>query len=266
MHFTPKKIALGIVIVIEVIIFCVLIQWQFRGRVLNTVHVKQQSTATVFIPGFGGNAASTNDFINQYSWHNVATKSLRIYISKKNHISTMKQYHPIVKNNPMVQLIFQDDLHPHRQAAQMIYAMHYLCKKYHIKKVNFIGHSSGGNIAFDYMIHNPHAKQVPTPVKLVTIGANYAPNDPLVKNLPKGLHILNIAGEIYNSKTDGEVPNKIVKPMGKLVRKHVGKYRYYVYSSNPMSAEHSMLHENPSLDKIIAEFLWNNEYPAGSEK
>ena len=266
MHFTPKKIALDLIIIIEVIIFCVLIQWQFRGRVLNSAHVQRQSTDTVFIPGFGGNAASTNDFINQYSWHRVATQALRVYVAKDNRVSTMKQYHPLVKNNPMVQLVFQDDLHPKRQAGQMIYAMHYLYRKYHIRKVNFIGHSSGGNIAFDYMIHNPKARQVPTPEKMVTIGANYAPHDPLVKNLPKSLHILNIAGEIYNAKSDGEVPNDIVQPMGKLVRKHVGEYRYYVYSSNPMDAEHSMLHENPKLDKIIAEFLWDNHYPAGSVK
>ena len=266
MRFTPKKIALDILLVIEAVAFCFLINWQFRGNVLNSAHVKQNSTATVFIPGFGGNAVSTNDFINQFSQHRLASRALRVYVPENNRISTMHQYHPIAKNNPMVQLEFQDDLHPQKQAGQMIYVMHYLYQKYHIKKVNFIGHSSGGNIAFDYMIHHPHATNVPQPEKFVTIGANYAPHDPLVKNLPKSLHVLNIAGEIYNAKSDGEVPNKIVQPMGKLVRKHVGKYRYFVYRSNPVNAEHSMLHENPKLDKIIGEFLWNNHYPSGSVK
>ena len=265
MHFTPKKIALDVLLIIEAIIFCFTIQYQFRGSALNSAHVKRSRTATVFIPGYGGNAVSTNNFIDQFSQHHLATRALRVYVAKNNHVSTIGHYHPLT-NNPMVQLVFQDDFHPKRQAGQMIYVMHYLYRKYHIRSVNYIGHSSGGNIAFDYMIHNPHATKVPISKKLVTIGANYAPNDPLVKNLPKSLHILNIAGEIWNAKSDGEVPNNIVQPMGKLVRKHVGQYRYYVYSSNPLNAEHSMLHENPKLDKIIGEFLWNNQYPKGSVK
>lgn len=266
-HFSAKNLILDIIIAMGLVIFCLtMVLGQFKGSVLSDVHPHHSSTATLFIPGFGGNAVSTNDFIEEFSQHHIATQALRVYVSKDNHVSTAGYYHPVTNNNPMVQVMFQDDLHPKHQSRQMIYVMHYLYKKYHIRSVNYIGHSSGGNIAFDYMIHNPHAKNVPKSKKLVTIGANYNPDDSLVKNLPKHLHILNIAGEIWNTKTDGEVPNKIVKPMGKLVRKHVGKYRYYVYSSNPLNAEHSMLHENPSLDKIIGNFLWNNQYPKGSEK
>lgn len=265
LHFTGKNIALDIVLLLELLIFIFTIQWQFRGNVLNHTPVQRTDTATVFIPGFGGNAVSTDDFIDQFSQHKLATRTLRIYISNNNKVSTMGNYHPVAKDNPMVQLVFQDVFNTQHETHQMIYVMRYLRQKYHIKNVNFIGHSSGGNIAFGYMLENPQAQGVPVPRKLVTIGANYNPNDD-ASRLPKTLHILNIAGEIWNAKTDGEVPNKIVKPMGKLVRHHVGAYRYYVYSSNPLDAEHSMLHENPRLDKIIAEFLWDNKYPAGAEK
>lgn len=267
MHFTLKNISLTIILLFEAIIFCVvLIKGQFGGEILHNVHPHYSSTATAFIPGFGGNAVSTQDYMDKFSQNHLATRALRVYVTKDNHVSTIGYYHKPLKNNPLIQLEFQDDTHPHRQASQMIYIMRYLYHKYHIKSINYVGHSSGGNIAFDYMIHHPYAKDVPKSKKLVTIGANYAPNDPLVHNLPKRLHILNIAGEIWNSKTDGEVPNDIVKPMGKLVRKHVNKYRYYIYSSNPIDAEHSMLHQSIGLDRIIGEFLWNNHYPKGAIK
>ncbi|GLB47325.1 hydrolase [Philodulcilactobacillus myokoensis] len=256
MH-TSKKVFITILLLIECFIFILTIGWQFRGSALNHVKVQQRSTATVFCPGYGGNAVSTDDFIEQFNTHRIARRALRIYVDTNNHISTMHKYHKVANNNPLVQLIFKDNTHPNRQANQMPYVMRYLYKVYHIKSVNLIGHSSGGNIGFDYMLNHPNLKDVPKVNKFVSIAANYKIPDRKVKNLPKNLKILNIAGEIYNLGTDGEVPVKTVSPMKKLVDGHVASYQFYVYRSNPLAAEHSMLHENPQLDKVIAEFLFN---------
>ncbi|TPR14856.1 MULTISPECIES: alpha/beta hydrolase [Apilactobacillus] len=259
MHSRRKrKIIIGIVLFLEAIAFITSTLWVFRGRVLNDVKVEKSRTATIFIPGYGGNAVSTDDFINQFNDHGIAKRSLRIYISNDGKVSTMKQYvKKIKKDNPLVQLIFQDNTHPEKQADQMVNVMSYLHDKYNIKSVNFLGHSSGGTIAYEYMVKHPHQKNAPEANKFVSIANDYDPNDKRVKNLPRTLHVLNIAGEIYNVGTDGEEAVNIVKPMGKLVSPYVKSYQFYLYRADPLSAEHSMLHENPSLDKTIAEFLFN---------
>ncbi|AYF93024.1 alpha/beta hydrolase [Apilactobacillus bombintestini] len=260
MHTKRRKITIGIVLLIELIALFTTTAWIFRGRVLNNVHVDKTRTATIFIPGYGGNAVSTDDFINQFNDHGIAKRALRIHISAHGKVTTMKKYvHKIKKNNPLVQLIFENNTDPDKEADQMKNVMSYLYKKYHIKKVNFLGHSSGGAIAYEYMVKHPHQKNAPKVNKFVSIANDYDPNDKRVKNLPRNLKILNIAGEIYNVGTDGEEAVDIVKPMGKLVRPYVKEYKFFLYQAGPISAEHSMLHENPTLDKTIAEFLFRNK-------
>lgn len=262
MHSKRRKIIIGIILLIEAIALFTTTAWIFRGRVLNNVKVEKTRTATIFIPGYGGNAVSTDDFINQLNDHGLAKRALRIHISNHGKVTTMKKYEKkIRKNNPLIQLIFADNTHPIKEANQMKNVMKYLYKKYHIKRVNFLGHSSGGTIAYEYMVRHPHLKKVPAVHKFVSIANDYAPNDTRAQNLPRHLEILNIAGEIYNVGTDGEEAVNIVKPMGKLVQPYVKSYRFFLYQAGPISAEHSMLHENPTLDKTIAEFLFNKKVP-----
>ncbi|MCL0330216.1 alpha/beta hydrolase [Apilactobacillus xinyiensis] len=256
MHNKRKKILIGLVLLVEFIIFITSTLWIFRGSVLNDLNVKKTPTATVFIPGYGGNAVSTNDFIEQFNDHKIAKRTLRLHISSDGKVSTIKQYAKVGNNNPLVQLLFSDNTHPIKESYQMSNVMKYLYKKYHIKSVNLIGHSSGGQIAYEYMVNHPNEKNVPKVNKFVSIANDYPKNDPRVKNLPKNLEVLNIAGEIYNFGTDAEEAVDIVKPMGKLVAPHVKSYTFHLYKAGPLSAEHSMLHENPEIDKIIAEFLF----------
>ncbi|CAI2559020.1 hypothetical protein AKUH3B111A_01820 [Apilactobacillus kunkeei] len=259
MHSKRRKIIIGIVLIIEAIALFITTSWIFRGRVLNDVKVDKTRTATIFIPGYGGNAVSTDDFINQFNDHGIAKRALRIHISSKGKVTTMKKYvKKISSDNPLVQLIFEDNTHPIKEAKQMKNVMTYLYKTYHIKSVNFLGHSSGGQIAYEYMVRNPNQKNAPKINKFVSIANDYPAGDKRAKNLPRNLKIFNIAGEIYNVGTDGEEAVDIVKPMGKLVKPYVKSYQFYLYRGDPISAEHSMLHENPTLDKTIAEFLFRN--------
>ncbi|MHA8110563.1 alpha/beta fold hydrolase [Lactobacillaceae bacterium Melli_B4] len=260
MHIGKKHIGIGIILVIEAIILFLTINWQFRGNVLNDVQVNKTRTASIFIPGYGGNAVSTDDFIQQFSEHNIASRTLKIYITKDGKVSTARQYKKVESDNPLVQLVFQDNTHPYKESNQMVNVMRYLKQKYNITHVNMLGHSSGGNIAYYYMVNHPHLKGVPVVSKFVSIAADYPTNDPYAKggpeNLPRNLEILNIAGQIWNMSSDAEEAIDIVKPMGKLVQPYVKSYRFWLYSSNPLNAEHSMLHENPVIDKHIAEFLF----------
>ncbi|UQS87148.1 alpha/beta hydrolase [Nicoliella spurrieriana] len=260
MRIRKKHIGISIILFIEAIIFIFTLNWQFRGNVLNDVQVHKTRTATVFIPGFAGNAVSTDDFIQQFSEHNIASRTLKIGITKNGKVYTIEQYKKVESDNPLVQLVFKDNTHPYKESNQMVSVMRYLKNKYNITSVNLLGHSSGGNIAYYYMVNHPHLKDLPTVSKFVSIAADYPTNDPYAKggpqNLPKNLEILNIAGEIWNLKSDAEEAVDIVKPMGKLVQPHVKSYQFWLYRSDPLSAEHSMLHENPVIDKHIAGFLF----------
>ncbi|MCF6515265.1 alpha/beta hydrolase [Lactobacillus sp. S2-2] len=243
---------------IAIIPFLLLIGiWESRQLTLKNLKVNQSTTATIFIPGYGGNQISTNATINHLNNFHIATKTLRIHVKKDGSIYKTKQFNQFSKNNPTIQLLFDNNKNPKLEANQMVNVMHYLYNKYNIKKINFVGHSSGANIAYDYLIRNSKTSKVPTPQKFISFASNFSKTpQPNYQNIPKQLQILNLVGEIKHSRSDSEIPLNTTKNMEKLVKPFVKSYQYKIYRGNYLQAEHSMLHENPAVDKIIAEFLF----------
>lgn len=139
----------------------------------------------------------------------------------------------------------------------MVNVMHYLYKQYNIKKINFVGHSSGANIAYDYLINDSKTKEVPKPIKFISFASNFSSTPQTnYKKIPKQLQILNLVGEMNHSNTDKEIPIKTTTAMEKLVKPYVKSYHYHIYRGHYWQSEHSMLHENPAIDKIIASYLF----------
>lgn len=77
--------------------------WESRQLTLRNLQVQQSTTATVFIPGYGGNQISTNATINHLNNFKIATKMLRVKVTKDGQVHTVNQFNQLAKNNPTIQ-------------------------------------------------------------------------------------------------------------------------------------------------------------------
>ncbi|CAJ2233648.1 alpha/beta hydrolase [Fructilactobacillus sanfranciscensis] len=236
--------------------------WYYNAHKESSYAVKQTRTATVFIPGLGGNFITSDYMVSSWDKDGVATRALQVYVKNDGKVETTKQFAKVGKNNPVIQANFQTNNKPAQEARLMPNLMRYLHQKYGIKHVNLIGHSSGGEIIYNYLtdkdgLNKVPAKDLPQVDHFVSMANTYPLHDKNIKNLPKNLEILNFCGDIDHTGSDGLIPTQEVKPFGTLVKGHVKGYKFMVYHGDPQQAQHSMLHENPAVNKIIAQYMYN---------
>lgn len=154
-----------------------------------------------------------------------------------------------------------------------------LKKKWQIKNVNLIAHSMG-NLQVIYFIKN-HAGSAKYPKinKLVAIAGHYngiigmdEPKDislmangkpkmmndtyrdllSVRKTFPKNIQVMNIYGN-YQNNGDGSVNNNSSKSLRYLVQKRASSYQEREVKG--YGAQHSRLHENKQVDRILLNFL-----------
>ncbi|CAJ1229123.1 hypothetical protein LXEBMM8_EKPBGFGD_02159 [Lactiplantibacillus xiangfangensis] len=227
--------------------------WQWRLTPLKHVQVQSTNIPTVFVAGDYAKAFSTNGFVHRLSATHLMTRALMVHVAKNGHV-VVKQFAPL-RHNPTIQVVFADNHHSKRQARQLATVMHLLNQRYHVQQFNAVGHSSGGNIIFDYLTAN-HQEAQPHIQRFVSIGTNY-PNAALqLKHLPQQTKILNIAGQIWRTSGDGEVQLNGILAFSKLLTAHHFEIQTKIIHGNPLRTEHSMLHINPTVDAQLATFLY----------
>lgn len=227
--------------------------WQHRLRPLQTATVTKTDIPTVFVAGDYARAFSTNGFVHRLSQAHLMTRALIVNVSYHGQVH-VKKVAPL-KNNPTIQVIFADNHHSKRQARQLVAVMRVLKQRYHVSRYNAVGHSSGGNIIFDYLTTAPKTG-VPKINKFVTIASTYPQATAAIKRLPSNLPILNIAGQIWSTSGDGEVALKPVLAFSHALTTAGFTPVTHVIHGSPFTAEHSMLHINPAVDRLIVEFLY----------
>jgi len=227
--------------------------WQHRLAPLKTLRIQQTNTPTIFVAGDYARAFSTNGFVHRLSATHLMTKALVINVAKNGHVA-VQQLAPL-RHNPTIQVVFKDNHHPQRQARQLVTVMQVLHDRYHVTDYNAVGHSSGGNIIFDYLIDRPQHQ--PRIHKFVTIASTYphVTAQQLAK-LPKHLAILNLAGQIWQTKGDGEVNLKAVLAFSTTLTQHGFQPVTKIILGSPLTAQHSMLHINPQVDYLLVKFLY----------
>lgn len=225
--------------------------WHARQTTLVTTRVPQTRTATLFLPGNSGGWLSMRDMVLSLNRPQLGHFSLTARVTNNGRVSW--QQHRRVTANPLVPVLFQDNTHAAKEAHQLVAVLNQLHARYGITHVNFVGHSSGGTIAYDYLNQNRHAPV--TVSRLVCIGADFPGCAPLRTHYPQ-LHILNLAGNIGLTGNDSEVPVDTTTPLRHLVAGHVGSYRFEELRGPVWDMQHSLLHENPAIDRKIIEFLY----------
>ncbi|PIO82217.1 hypothetical protein BSQ39_00900 [Loigolactobacillus backii] len=251
-----RKISKAIVSVLAVIFVGVLswnVYFNQRAQVLKDVSVRQEQTATIFVPGLHGRYSFTG-MIHRLNHYDIAQHALTVNVSKKGKIKVHKL--APLKDNPTIKILFSADAEPKKEAKQLVAVMQTLKRDYHIQKINLVGHSSGGNIIFDYLTATNGRPDLPTPKKFVSIATTYPNRKQQAKQLPANLRILNIAGEIDHYHSDGAVSVTDDLAMGKLVEPYVASYQARTIHGNILHTFHSMLHENPDVDRLIANYLY----------
>lgn len=227
--------------------------WQARLAPLKRLRVADTNIPTVFVAGDYARAFSTNGFVHRLSANHLMTRALIVNVDHHGKVA-FKQFAPL-RHNPTIQVVFADNHHPRRQARQLATVMHLLKTRYHVTRFNAVGHSSGGNIIFDYLTTRP-TKSQPRINRFVSIGTNYPACGPRLARLPQATPILNVAGQIWHTASDGEVPLAGVLAFSHQLKRHHFSVKTVIIHGNPLRAEHSMLHINPSVDAELARFLY----------
>ncbi|WP_416353611.1 alpha/beta hydrolase [Agrilactobacillus fermenti] len=243
--------------VIGLVLFVLVGTWWGRNHhYLTQTRVQDTKTPTLFIPGYMGNKISFGGMIRRMDHYGIGTKAMVIHVSKQGKVQ-IDQQASLKQKNPLIQVLFQNNKQEHVEAKQLRQVLYILKEKYQVQKVNLVGHSSGGNIVFDYLT-SPTAKtkQVPRVSKFVNIATNFPGNKTAGHLLPKQLYILNIAGDIWHLSSDGGIPVKQDLALKQIAAPHVAAYREVVVHGSPLTVYHSMLHENGAVDQIIAEYLF----------
>lgn len=228
--------------------------WQRRLTPLTTLSVQSTNRPTIFVAGDYARAFSTDGFVHRLSAAKLMTKAMVIHVAVHGQL-TVQQHAPL-RHNPTIQVVFADNHHSQRQAHQLVKVMQLLKRRYHVTTYNAVGHSSGGNIIFDYL--TAHPQQVPKIHKFVTIASTYPHANQQLDQLPHPFPVLNIAGQIWHTTGDGEVNLQAVQAFSTTLQQRGWHPLTKVVHGSPLTAEHSMLHINPQVDAWLVQFLYGN--------
>lgn len=231
--------------------------WEYRLTPERHLTVDQDNVPTLFIPGYMGNWISLGPMVHRMNRYHIAKKAMVVHIASDNKI-TIKQDAALNKNNPNIIVLFQDNTNVDKQATQLALLTEKLYRDYHIRKINLVGHSDGGNIVYRYLT-TKHQQAVPQTVKFVDFADDYSQaEDQRADRLPRKLKVLIVAGEIWYTGTDGEIPLKSALAFKKVIAPYVAEVKTAVFHGGPWLTFHSCLHQNPAVDCVIARFLYDN--------
>ncbi|WP_061776981.1 alpha/beta fold hydrolase [Levilactobacillus senmaizukei] len=226
--------------------------WHSRWQILKHTQVPTTRTATLFLPGTQGAWLSLRSMVVSLNRPHLGHFTLTAKVAFNGSV-TWDSHGTFDPRNPLIPVIFKDNTHPRRQAEQLRTVLTVLHRHYGIDHVNFVGHSSGGTIAYDYLNQSQ-----PAPVtvdRLVCLGADFPERTPLRYHYPQ-LHILNLAGSIGRLGNDSEVPVNTATPMKHLVQGKVASYHFQKLTGPIWNTQHSLLHENPAVDRLMIHFLY----------
>ncbi|MET1249789.1 alpha/beta hydrolase [Sporolactobacillus sp. STCC-11] len=233
-----------------------------------------QQIPTVFIHGWKGSERSFRTMFERlHANYDGPTRAMVVTVDPNGVVKLTGEITD--QKIPLIQVLFvRNHESMEQQAAWLINVFRILKRDYGISRVNVVTHSMGGKAFTCYLEKIKIPAEYPTIKKYVAIAAPFDwingpqnDNDYTIsklkqesylyqhrQRLPKNMDVLALAGEIREPhEGDGVVT---------LQSAYFGKYFFspahytekMVYGP---SAQHSMLHENPQVDRIIASYLWH---------
>ncbi|MBC6316116.1 alpha/beta hydrolase [Listeria grandensis] len=238
-----------------------------------------KTTPIVLVHGTHGTANSFNGMISRITeTYGKSTDKVIVLVKKDGTL----EYQGTLSNkskNPFIQVVFENNDAPIDQEATWVATViKDIQKKYNVTQYNAIGHSNGG-LALTTYAEKLADDSAPIMEKLVVIGTpfndldgddNAATTDFTdvanrttelqqyiddSTNLDAKLQVLSIAGDLDNNAvSDGVVPVQSALSSRLIFEGNVANYSEEIVTG--ANAQHSDLHENTTVDGIVADFIY----------
>ena len=255
-----------------------------QTKELNSRDYIQSSTPTLFFHGYGSSANAEKHMVEAARQAGVTQTIVTATVDRHAQV-TLKGEIPKDATNPIVMVEFEDNRNPdYSQDGEYAAAVvRELQARYGFKKMNFVAHSMGNMSILFYLLEHAQNEELPQLQKQVNIanhvnglegmdlpanltildsktGEPSAMSDSYQKLLglreiyPQDqVDVLNIYGEFKN-QSDGSVLNVSSRSLKYLVIDNAKSYQEKRVTG-PL-AQHSQLHENPEVDRLLIDFLW----------
>ena len=276
-------IALSSFLFIALVSLFLIYNRQTKG--LNSRDYIQSSTPTLFFHGYGSSANAEKHMVEAARQAGVTQTIVTATVDRHAQV-TLKGEIPKDAINPIVMVEFEDNRNPdYSQDGEYAAAVvRELQARYGFKKMNFVAHSMGNMSILFYLLEHAQNEELPQLQKQVNIanhvngleGMDLPANLTILDNhtgqpsamsdsyqKPLGLReiypqdqvdVLNIYGDFKN-ESDGSVLNVSSRSLKYLVIDNAKSYQEKRVSG-PL-AQHSQLHENPEVDRLLIDFLWS---------
>ncbi|WP_300562871.1 alpha/beta hydrolase [Companilactobacillus sp.] len=241
---------------------------------------------TLFFHGYGSSTNAENQMANAAVKAGASKTIIKAIVDKDGKV-TLKGVIPASEKHPIVEVGYENNRNPnyHQDGQWAKNVIVKLQKVYHIKKFNMVGHSMGNMAIIYYMLDNHNDHNLPKLQKQVDIAGHYngilgmndKPNqmqldangkptkmDQDYRQLTalrktkayQSVKVLNIYGNKNDgTNSDGRVSNASSKSLKYLIGNQVTSYREKKIIGK--NAQHSKLHENKQVDRLLIHFIWN---------
>ena len=249
------------------------------------------ATPTLFVHGWGSSYHAEESMV-AYAQKSHATNSvIRADVSPAGKVTLLGTIKKRAKN-PIVEVNLQNNKSIFaglsNQTSAMNQSSNYikdvittLQKRYRFNRINLVGHSMGNLQIAYYLRNNATNAHMPQLNKQVSIAGHYnryvgeqgAPNKTVLnragkprqmstgyrallnlrKKFPQKAAVLNIYGDM-GSGSDGDVTVNSARSYRYLVSKRARSYQEKEIRGP--RAQHSKLHENTQVDRLLVNFLW----------
>ena len=249
------------------------------------------ATPTLFVHGWGSSYHAEESMV-AYAQKSHATNSvIRADVSPAGKVTLLGTIKKRAKN-PIVEVNLQNNKSIFaglsNQTSAMNKSSNYikdviiaLQKRYRFNRINLVGHSMGNLQIAYYLRNNATNAHMPQLNKQVSIAGHYngyvgeqgAPNKTVLnragkprqmstgyrallnlrKKFPQKAAVLNIYGDM-GSGSDGDVTVNSARSYRYLVSKRARSYQEKEIRGS--RAQHSKLHENRQVDRLLVNFLW----------
>ena len=276
------------IIALSTFLFVVLITLflvsKLQTRELNSSDYIQSRTPILFFHGYGSSANAEKHMAEAARKAGVTQTIITATVDSHAQV-TLKGDIPKDAVNPIVMVEFADNRNAnYAQDGEYASAVvRELQARYGFKKMNFVAHSMGNMSILFYLLEHAQNEELPQLQKQVNIanhvnglegmdlpanltildsktGQPSAMSDSYQKLLglreiyPQDqVDVLNIYGDLKN-ESDGSVLNVSSRSLKYLVIDNAKSYQEKRVTG-PL-AQHSQLHENPEVDRLLIDFLW----------
>lgn len=228
----------------------------------------KSTTPTIFVHGYGSSSRAEDSMVAAARKAGVTDTVVQAQVKADGRVTL---HGPSIKGkrNPIVQVNLQNNRNTDMaEGGRYIRNVVWKLKKEDgIKTINLVGHSMGNTDNFAFLNDYGQEQGMPRLKKQVVLagaGMTGAPVNNRVfqrmlthlqdlKNNYPHAQVLNIMGN-KGGGTDGRIDNRSSRSIKQMLGDRPASYRQVVIHG--AKAQHSKLHENPRVFKLINQFLW----------